>query len=213
MSFVPMAARIYCPICGVRHIDEGEWQHRPHHTHLCARCGAEWRVEGKDGLYFYGCAEPADAAITDNSNHLGHDYAPIANMMVCNRCGMRSDPARPMPCAERLAEQLALSTKERAKTIEQLAAVTKERDEARESKRELNTRWREAIADEKQARVAAEQRADAAERRVRELEAALEQARDALDVMRVKEAMREPGETPWRKEAFQTEAGKGDDNE
>jgi ABC-type nickel/cobalt efflux system permease component RcnA len=34
---------ICCPKCGKHHIDEGEWATKPHHTHLCAGCGHEWR--------------------------------------------------------------------------------------------------------------------------------------------------------------------------
>lgn len=38
-------AILHCPWCGLRHIDEGEWATRPHHTHECQGCGQEWRVE------------------------------------------------------------------------------------------------------------------------------------------------------------------------
>jgi len=40
-----------CPACGKRHIDEGEWATRPHHTHRCVDdeagrgCGHEWRLD------------------------------------------------------------------------------------------------------------------------------------------------------------------------
>ena len=40
-----------CPSCGKRHIDEGEWATRRHHTHRCVNddagigCGNEWRLE------------------------------------------------------------------------------------------------------------------------------------------------------------------------
>lgn len=32
-----------CPKCNARHIDEGEFQTRPHHTHSCQSCGLTWR--------------------------------------------------------------------------------------------------------------------------------------------------------------------------
>ena len=38
---VPMI--LYCPDCGERHIDEGEWATKEHHTHACQACGATWR--------------------------------------------------------------------------------------------------------------------------------------------------------------------------
>lgn len=36
----PMA--LWCPQCSRPHVDEGEWAHRAHRTHLCATCGHEW---------------------------------------------------------------------------------------------------------------------------------------------------------------------------
>lgn len=38
---VPMI--IWCPWCGSRHIDVGEFATKPHHTHACQNCGAVWR--------------------------------------------------------------------------------------------------------------------------------------------------------------------------
>lgn len=41
-----------CPKCGKRHVDQGIWAARPHHTHRCVpddaglkACGHEWRIE------------------------------------------------------------------------------------------------------------------------------------------------------------------------
>lgn len=34
---------LWCPECGEQHIDEGEWETRPHKTHQCQSCGHEWR--------------------------------------------------------------------------------------------------------------------------------------------------------------------------
>lgn len=36
----PMA--LWCPQCSRPHVDEGEWAHRAHRTHMCATCGHEW---------------------------------------------------------------------------------------------------------------------------------------------------------------------------
>ncbi len=34
---------LWCPECGERHIDEGEFATKPHHTHACQHCGHCWR--------------------------------------------------------------------------------------------------------------------------------------------------------------------------
>jgi len=48
-----MRAPLWCPYCGKRHVDEGEWETKPHHTHLCLHCGKKWRLEE----YISGIAE------------------------------------------------------------------------------------------------------------------------------------------------------------
>ena len=39
----PIPMLIKCPECGARHYDEGEFAHKPHHTHSCQSCGWTWR--------------------------------------------------------------------------------------------------------------------------------------------------------------------------
>jgi hypothetical protein len=37
---------LFCPACGVQHIDEvrnGVWENPPHRSHLCYGCGHIWR--------------------------------------------------------------------------------------------------------------------------------------------------------------------------
>jgi predicted RNA-binding Zn-ribbon protein involved in translation (DUF1610 family) len=34
---------LHCPECGERHIDEGEFEIKSHHTHACQACGFVWR--------------------------------------------------------------------------------------------------------------------------------------------------------------------------
>lgn len=41
MTPIPML--LWCPMCGARHIDEGEFATKPHHTHSCQECGLTWR--------------------------------------------------------------------------------------------------------------------------------------------------------------------------
>jgi len=39
----PIPMIIWCPSCGHRHLDEGEFATKPHHTHACQTCGIVWR--------------------------------------------------------------------------------------------------------------------------------------------------------------------------
>jgi rubredoxin len=38
---IPML--LHCPMCNERHIDEGEFATKLHHTHACQHCGHVWR--------------------------------------------------------------------------------------------------------------------------------------------------------------------------
>ncbi len=50
----PMELLLWCPECGERHVDQGEFATKPHHTHACQRCGLVWRpaVENTVGVRF-----------------------------------------------------------------------------------------------------------------------------------------------------------------
>lgn len=39
----PVPMILTCPSCGERHIDEGEFATKVHHTHACQHCGLPWR--------------------------------------------------------------------------------------------------------------------------------------------------------------------------
>lgn len=54
MSKKPISMILVCPACGGRHIDEGRWKKKPHHTHACQHCGHVWRpaVEDTVGVQF-----------------------------------------------------------------------------------------------------------------------------------------------------------------
>jgi len=45
MADHPIDMILFCPMCGVQHIDapEGEWTNPPHKSHLCHECGCIWR--------------------------------------------------------------------------------------------------------------------------------------------------------------------------
>lgn len=51
-SAIPMI--LTCPSCGGRHIDEGEFATKLHHTHACQHCGTVWRpaIEPTVGVQF-----------------------------------------------------------------------------------------------------------------------------------------------------------------
>lgn len=39
----PIPMLLWCPECGERHVDRGEFAVRAHHTHACQECGHVWR--------------------------------------------------------------------------------------------------------------------------------------------------------------------------
>jgi len=39
----PIPMILTCPSCGERHIDEGAFASKRHHTHACQACGMVWR--------------------------------------------------------------------------------------------------------------------------------------------------------------------------
>jgi hypothetical protein len=45
---------LWCPACHARHIDEGEFATKPHHSHACQTCGLVWRpaIEYTVGVQF-----------------------------------------------------------------------------------------------------------------------------------------------------------------
>ena len=42
-SAEPIPIILWCPSCNTRHIDEGEFATRSHHSHACQTCGLVWR--------------------------------------------------------------------------------------------------------------------------------------------------------------------------
>lgn len=39
----PIPMLLHCPMCSQRHLDDGEFATKPHHTHACQFCGHVWR--------------------------------------------------------------------------------------------------------------------------------------------------------------------------
>lgn len=42
-SAAPVPMLLWCPGCGERHIDKGDFATKSHHTHSCQTCGMTWR--------------------------------------------------------------------------------------------------------------------------------------------------------------------------
>lgn len=92
----PVPMLLWCPSCNARHIDEGEFATKPHHTHACQSCGMVWRpaVVPTVGVAFLpgfksaqsdtctwpGCTEPA-LCTSGNFN----------NQLVCRSHFMRTN--------------------------------------------------------------------------------------------------------------------------
>lgn len=53
-SPIPSPMLLWCPDCGERHIDRGEFATRSHHSHACQHCGMVWRpaIEATVGVQF-----------------------------------------------------------------------------------------------------------------------------------------------------------------
>lgn len=67
----PIPMLLFCPMCNTRHVDEGEFATKVHHTHACqnAKCGMVWRpaIEPTVGVWFlpgFNNALSAIAALT-----------------------------------------------------------------------------------------------------------------------------------------------------
>jgi hypothetical protein len=92
---VPMV--LHCPECRARHIDEGDFATKPHHTHACQGCGLVWRpaVVPTVGVHYlpgfknpsplYGCADQAPAAAQPSA-------APVKPDGLCQEFGIESRP-------------------------------------------------------------------------------------------------------------------------
>jgi hypothetical protein len=68
---------LWCPACAARHIDEGEFATKEHHTHACQSCGMVWRpaVVPTVGVQFLpGFKEEVGSSISEqcpSRNELG----------------------------------------------------------------------------------------------------------------------------------------------
>jgi hypothetical protein len=100
----PIPMLLWCPGCGERHLDEGEFATKPHHTHACQLCGLAWRPAVVDtlGVQFLPGFRTASALGTDppkattkrkrtrksDHNGLGNCWRARAAVARCAECGM-----------------------------------------------------------------------------------------------------------------------------
>ena len=64
---IPML--LWCPECGERHVDAGEFVTKPHHTHACQSCGHVWRpaIVPTVGVRFLPGFKDAEAPDTEDA--------------------------------------------------------------------------------------------------------------------------------------------------
>ena len=80
----PIPMVLHCPECRTRHIDEGEFATKPHHTHACQGCGLTWRpaIVPTVGVQFLpGFKNPSPERPTEPT----WGYVRLSD--PCQRCG------------------------------------------------------------------------------------------------------------------------------
>jgi hypothetical protein len=155
MNAVMIQYPIHCPACGKDHVDAGEWEDKPHHTHLCEHCGAEF------DFYAFGKDIPSqDKEIIDLLN-------------IIHQRGIQLDACRDSKYAyrERMLEHAADLDRLNARMIEMenelgqerygragdvatakwvLASVQRELDEARQDRDRAEVALRKTISNLRQ---------------------------------------------------------------
>jgi hypothetical protein len=170
---VPMNVEMWCPFCGLQHVESGEWVTRVHHTHLCSGCRKKWRVApamfGVDAhreLIIGGSFPPALRGLVD----LEHRQ----NAVVVNNQRRRTSEAEAKlaVASARAAEAvMRFSGVEEQVRFEVAAAVSQAINGA------LDATHQGALAKLQHDVQKADQRADKAAARATELERLLEQER------------------------------------
>lgn len=83
MNAIPMI--LHCPECRGRHIDEGEFATKEHHTHACQHCGFVWRpaVVATVGVQFLpGFRNPQPKVYAFKPSHLAIDKQTFEDLLV-----------------------------------------------------------------------------------------------------------------------------------
>jgi rubredoxin len=86
----PIPMLLWCPACRHRHLDEGEFATKAHHTHACQHCGMVWRpalvpTVGVEFLPGFRNDDDPDRATPANPKYLG-----VGRLILCGaRAGAR----------------------------------------------------------------------------------------------------------------------------
>ena len=76
----PVPMLLHCPICTVKHVDDGKFATKPHHTHACQGCGHVWRpaivnTVGVEYLPGYKNTYPTPTEAVNNAMGMDADEA------------------------------------------------------------------------------------------------------------------------------------------
>lgn len=86
---IPML--LWCPECGERHIDAGEFSIRPHHTHACQTCGHVWRpaiVETVGVQFLPGFKDGAGPSVDEVAARIASEVAVQTKEVKCVKCNL-----------------------------------------------------------------------------------------------------------------------------
>jgi hypothetical protein len=83
----PIPMILTCPQCGGRHVDEGEFAARPHHTHACQGCGMAWRpaVVHTVGVRFLPGFRDGPSGVSDGpvrAWYVDHGHEPLVEYHI-----------------------------------------------------------------------------------------------------------------------------------
>lgn len=87
----PIPMFLCCPMCGTRHIDEGEFATKIHHTHSYQKCGLTWRpaVVATVGVRFLPGFKNAHAPTRGESSQADPEKHPAAGPSAASPTGER----------------------------------------------------------------------------------------------------------------------------
>ena len=90
----PRVMLLWCPQCNGRHIDEGEFATKPHHTHACQSCGHVWRpaIEPTCGVRFLPGFKNDETALAEGFCPLSLPFGINTQKCACHGVATRSRP-------------------------------------------------------------------------------------------------------------------------
>jgi hypothetical protein len=89
-----------CPDCSARHIDEGDFERKPHHTHACQECGRVWRPAkfNTHGVRFLPGYKNGD-----EPEHIDIETSTTIESLAEEEAGKKEESKLPPLAAQRLA--------------------------------------------------------------------------------------------------------------